>query len=113
MDEEKLNKFKKQCGQVQYTKNEYATRVLYRTVMLRDIKNLKYDWDYNENKTIIIELEPIAKENSFVLLEIHFDHYSRHNLISYALLKDDYSPLISFGRDRNLLESYMYVDKKW
>lgn len=111
MEEETLSKLKKQAGQVRYTDTDQSVTKVYKTFVLRDVPRVEYDWDFHKNKSIVKELEPAMTEGSFVFLETYFNRNTKTT--TYTIVNADYSPYLSYGRDRNLLESTVYVDKKW
>lgn len=111
-DEENSNKLRKQCGQVKReTILSSLTVTTYKTYAVKDCESYDYDWDYKKNQTIRTLREPAFKKDSFVLLVKTYNALNK--VTNYDLLQLDGTPIFGFGRDTDIVQRNVYVDKKW
>lgn len=110
--EEQPNPLRKQCGQVsRETVFSTLTVTTYKTYAIKDEESYDYDWDHQRNRTIMTRRKPSFKKNEFVLLVKTYNHLNK--VTNFDLYTLDNKHIVGFGRDSDIVQRNVYVDKKW
>lgn len=110
--EEQPNPLRKHAGQVKReTIFSSLTVTTYKTFAVKDEEAYDYDWNYQRNQTIKTLRTPTYKKDDFLLLVKTFN--SLNKVSNYDLYTMDGIHICGFGRDTEIVQRNVYVDKKW
>lgn len=107
-EQEQLNPLRKHCAQV---KKETILKTTYQTYAVKDHEAYDYDWDHHRNRTIMTLREPMFKKDELLWLVKTFN--ASNKVSSYDLYKMDGTHICGFGRDTEIVQRNVYMDKKW
>jgi hypothetical protein len=108
------NPLRKKCGQVKRVEFGFTKSLIFTTYVtfaLKDEETYDYDWDYKKNQTIKTLRTPRYKKDDLLFLETTLN--KSNGTTQYALYDLEGKPIHGFGRDRDITERHVYVDKKW
>lgn len=112
MSDDAPNPLIKKCGQVKRESVGNLTVTTYKTFAVKTAEWKNYDWHFQANKTIVtlVEPQPFKKDDMLLLVKT----YNQLNKVSsYDLFTLDEQHICSFGRDTELVQRNVHMDKKW
>lgn len=104
------NPLVKKCGQVKRETNGPLTFTTYKTFAVKTAEWKCYGWDGHKTLSIPLQVQPFIK-NDMLLLVKTYNQLNRTS--SYDLYTLDEAHICGYGRDTDIVQRNVYMDKKW